>query len=89
VRFKNDGYRFFFIAPYSIEVRLSYDEAKKFDISEEVVKFITNQPATARELSFYLKVPVRTMYRKIDELLAANRIVPERIGREVKYRVSN
>lgn len=88
IRFKNDGYRFFFVEPYAVEVQLGYDQAINLDIGQEILKFLEkNEAATARELSQKLKIPVRTMYRKIDELLNDNTITTQRVGREVKYRL--
>ncbi len=88
IRSLNEGYRIFFEKPYALEVLLEYEHERPVDIINEIQKAL-NAPGglTAREIGYQLNIPVRTIYRKIEELLAGNKIFFERIGREVKYKV--
>ncbi len=88
VRFKNDGYRLYFEKPYILRVRLTYDDTGDIGIKSELENLMAqDQLYSAKELSEILKVPLRTTYRKINDLLANNKLTREKFGQEVKYRL--
>ncbi len=87
VKLNDDGYRIYFVDPYVMKVRLAYDNALEFDPKSDLLSHLAdNELYSARELSGLLKIPLRTIYRKLGELVNNNQLVREKFGNEVKYR---
>lgn len=88
VRFKDDGYRIYFEKPYVIRVQLSYDDTTNIGIKSELESLMAHDKLySAKELSEILKVPLRTTYRKINDLISNDKLTREKFGQEVKYRL--
>lgn len=88
VRPSEEGFRIFFETPYVLRVETAYDENAAFTTSSELEKALSgNRSYTAEEISKILKIPLRTTYRKINDLLSNNSLLRQKTGRIVKYRL--
>ncbi len=88
IRYKDEAFRIFFTAPYLVEVKLDYSENFDFAAESALLNFLRIHPLkTAGEISVALKIPLRTVQRKLSALLGNKRIESQRRGRDIYYRL--
>lgn len=87
IRRGRTGFRLHFAEPYEVRVGISDETQLAFTATSGIEKLLTVRSYSVRELSMALNIPLRSTHRRVQDLLDNARIVSQKIGREVKYRL--
>lgn len=74
IRFKEGGYRIYFIDPYILEVKVQTDELFSYDTQSEIERILAGKTLSSKEIAESLNIPLRTVNRRLKELLDGGKI---------------